>query len=210
MTGVVLPFSMGMNNSAAQATRGFASFKCTAPIQYMRRCARDALIQASLESEISSIEPLDVSNVGPEDAYFVFAVVTQGRRCAIILTDHTNGTSIVPPDDCHAAVAINRASILADPVKTAARTIWSYREIHVPPLFSVRLMRRLKAGPAAGLRLGDLEDDLVDEPKRWIDYTLAMACLGTIAIDYRSPITDETRVRINPVQQSHAAAHWLA
>lgn len=210
MTGVILPFSLPVNDVAATGSRGFTSFKCTAPIPYTRRCARDALIQASLETGISSIEPLDVSNFGPEDTYFVFAVVTQGRRCAIVLTDHTNGTSLSPPCDCDAAVAINRASILADPVKTASRMIWARREILVPPLFSVRVMRRLKDGPAAGLRLGDLEDDLVDEPKRWVDYTLAMACLGSLAVDYRSPITDETRVRINPVQQSNATTHWLA
>lgn len=210
MTGVILPFSLATNDGAAPGSRGFTSFKCTAPIQYTRRCARDALIQASLEPEISSIEPLDGSNVGPEDTYFVFAVVTQGRRCAIILTEHTNAASLAPPDDCDAAVAINRASILADPVKTASRMIWAHREIQVPPLFSVRVMRRLKAGPAAGVRLGDLEDDLVDEPKRWVDYTLAMACLGSIAVEYRSPISDETLVRINRVQQSHAPTHWLA
>lgn len=53
MTGVVLPFSMALSPG-----RGFASFKCTSVIEYSRRCARDALIQASLEPEITSIEPL--------------------------------------------------------------------------------------------------------------------------------------------------------
>lgn len=210
MTSDVVPFSTAFARTEAQSGRGFTSFKCTAPIEYSRRCSRDALVQASLEPEITAIEPLLVRNFGPADTYFAFAVVTQGRRCAIALTENTIGTSFDPPNNCDAVVAINRASILADPVKTTARMIWSHREIHVPPLFSVRLMRRLNAGPATGLRLGDLEDDLVDEPKRWVDYTLAMACLGSIAVDYRSPITDETRVRINPIEQERASPHWLA
>jgi hypothetical protein len=161
-----------------------------------------------LEPEVTSIEALQAENVGPADTYFAFAVVTHGRRCAVALTEYTNGTAFVPPARCDATVAINRASILADPIKTAARTIWSHRDAQVPPLFSVRLMRLLKSHPD-GVRLGDLEDDLIDEPKNWVGYTLAMACCGLVTVDYRSPVTDESMVRINPNRQHRASEHWL-
>lgn len=209
MSGVVVPFSIDPSSTEAQTGRGFTSFKCIAPIEYARRCSRDALIQATLEPEITAIEPLHAGNFGPCDTYFRFAVVTQGRRCAVALTESTIGTSFDPPSDCDAVVAINRASILVDPVKTTARTIWSHRDIQVPPLFSVRVMRKLKASGASGLRLGYLEEELIDEPKRWVDYTLAMACSGSIAVDYRSPLTDDTMVRVNPMQQGRSSTHWL-
>jgi len=207
MSGVIVPFSTAFTPAAARVGRGFISFKTSAPIPYTQRCARDALIQASLEPEITSVEPLQRTNIGPADTYFAFAVVTQGHRCAIALTDQTNCTSFTPPDGYDAAIAINRASILADPVKTTARTIWSHRDTLVPPLFSVRVMRRLKEN-LSGQRLGDLEEDLVHEPKNWVAYTLAMACNGLVIVDYRSPITDETVVRVNPASQSHARQLW--
>lgn len=208
MTGVVVRFSPHVAPRTDQPSRGFTSYKTNGALEYTRRCARDALIQASLEPEISSIEPGPSVDFGPPDTYFGFCVVTQNRRCAVALTDITNSMSFAPPPGCDVAIAINRASILAEPAKTTARTIWSHRETQVPPLFSVRVIRRLRESPT-GLRLGDLEENLVHEPKNWVAYTLALACNGLVVVDYRSPITDDTMVAFNPASQGRVREHWL-
>lgn len=208
MTGVVVRFSSHVASTADLPGRGFTSFKTNGPLEYTRRCARDALIQASLEPEITSIDPGPRVNFGPPDTYFSFCVVTQNRSCAVALTDHTNSMSFSPPPGCDVAIAINRASVLAEPAKTAARTIWAHRETQVPALFSVRVMRRLRESPS-GLRLGELEESLVHEPKNWVAYTLALACNGLVVIDYRSPITDDTMVVLNPTSHGRVREHWL-
>jgi hypothetical protein len=206
MSGIFLPFSETAANRL-QNSRGFTSIKCAAPIQYTQRSARDALIQASLDPEVSSIEPLVQPERCPPDTYFSFAVVIHGKRCAIALTEAINCT-FHAPHGCQVGLAIGRASILSDPAKTTARTIWACRETNLPPLFSVKLLTKLRAHPK-GIRLGDLEEALVDEPKRWVDYTLAMVCAGLVTIDYRAPITDGSLVRIIPEQPRRAAVHWI-
>ena len=197
MTGVIVPFSAAYAAAPNPGGRGFTSFKCPTPIEYVRRCARDALIQATLEPEISSVEPLKSPRAVPDDTYFAFAVISHSRRCAIILTDVTTNESITAPEDCDVAVAINRASILAEPVKTTARTVWAHRDTIVPALFSVRLMRRLQDKPN-GTRIIELEDALIDEPRRWVDFILALACRGLVTLDYRRPLTDHTLVSLGP------------
>ncbi|MBD8066992.1 hypothetical protein IC608_16090 [Devosia sp. PTR5] len=206
MSGIVLPYSATAANRL-QNSRGFMSVKCATPIQYTQRSARDALIQASLDPEVSSIEPLVRPEHCPPDTYFSFAVVIHNKRCAIALTEAINCT-FDPPHGCRVGLAIDRASILSDPAKTTARTIWACRETNLPPLFSVKLLGRLRAHPA-GIRLGDLEETLVEEPERWVDYTLAMVCAGLVIIDYRAPITDESLVRINLEQRRQTAFHWI-
>lgn len=188
----VVPFSKPAHH-AAPPVPGFLSFKCDAPIFYNRRSCRDALIQATLDAHITNIEPLPAAAYGIGDAYFGFVAVIDDRRCAIILTEQDESTP-TPPAGCQVAIALNRNNLLRDPGKTVARMIWSHRDTQVPAGFVVRVMRRLQLA-AEGVRLGDLEDDLLDEPKRWVDFILAMACTGLVTLDFRTHITDATLVR---------------
>lgn len=206
MTGTVLHLHPA-HSPIVPNQRGFSSFKCVAPIEYTQRCSRDALIQASLEPCITAIESLSGAYDDRAGVYFAFAALIQDRRCAIALTNDNTTSNIPVPAGCEQVIPISRTQILADPVKTTTRTIWSHRETNVPPLFSVRVMRHLRDKPE-GLRLGDLEEDLGGETGNWVKYTLAMACGGLLSVDFRSPISDQTAVRINPERPSYARPLW--
>lgn len=213
MSGLVLPFSASRAADDAPAGRGFKSYKSDRPIPYTRRVSRDALIQATLEPEISELAPLKGSHGAPADAFFLFVVTTQGQRCAIALSDRSNGVMFDPPAGCDAAVAICIDSILAEPILTTSRMIWSRREEIVPPAFMVKLLRRLGRSEN-GERLADLEDVLTEDPIKWVDYTMALACRGLVSVDYRNQLTDATIVRLGPVARENPSnglrsAHWL-
>jgi len=183
-------------NGKRDGQRGFNSYKCKRPIEYTRRCCRDALIQATLDPHIEAIWQTDASVKLPRDAFFAFAVQTRGKPCIVALCDFSS-------EDVFAAhgfafgITRGRGTVLSEPALTTARTIWSRRDVQVPPLFSVRVLKRLAKEPT-GLFLGDLEDDLVDEPRLWVDYVMALACRGQLHLDHRAALTHETIVSLAP------------
>ena len=207
MSADIIPFAAA--NQPAETNRGFKSFKTSRSIQYTRRCCRDALIQATLDPEITGIMPYEGSSGAP-DAFFMFAVQIADRNCLLALCEETNGRTFQPPRDFSFGLTVNRESILAEPVLTTARTIWSKREILVPPLFSIHVLKRLACEPA-GVKLGALENDLAQEPTRWLDYIMAMACCGLVTMECRKHLTDETPVKsgLNLQQQQTSPHHWL-
>ena len=213
MSGLILPFSAPYDARVAPVARGFFSYKCEQPIPYTRRVARDALVQATLEPDISCLAPLGGGDPVPQDAFFAFIATTQGKRCAVELCDKSNGLPFERPTGCDAAIAINVDSILAEPVLATARMIWSRRDELVPPGFILRLLKRLAAA-ADGVRLIDLEDELLEDPAKWVDFTLAMVCRGLVAIDYRKQLTHETVIRLGPTAGDkrggpYRRPHWL-
>lgn len=191
----VVPFSTPAVR-AENPLPGFTSFKCSAPILYTRRSCRDALIQATLDADINAIEPLSPSAYRFGDAYFGFVAVVSGRRCAVILTEHDESPPR-PPDGCQVAISLSRSNLLCDPVKTVSRMIWAHRDIPLPAGFVVRVMHRLHLAPD-GMRLAELEDDLLDEPKRWVEFILTMVCSGLVTIDYRAHVTGRSLIRPRP------------
>lgn len=189
--------------------RGFNCFKSDGPIRYTRRCCRDALIQATLDPDIVRIFEPDAARTTPRDTFFNFGVEIGERRCLLALCDETNGETFSAPSGFDLGICFSRDAILAEPALTTSRTVWSRRDVLVPPAFSVRVLRRLaKAG--SGLKLGELEDDLIDEPKRWVDFVLSMACAGLVSFDCRQPITDATTVALGPPNARRPVEkHWL-
>lgn len=190
-------------------SRGFNCFKSEGPVRYTRRCCRDALIQATLDPDIVRIFASDVARTTPKDTFFNFGVEIGERRCLLALCDETTGETFSAPPGFDLGICFNRDAILAEPTLTTSRTVWSRRDVLVPPSFAVRLLRRL-AKTDAGLRLGELEDELIDEPKRWVDYVLSMVCAGLVSCDCRHAITDDTNVALGPPLGRRATEkHWL-
>lgn len=189
--------------------RGFNCFKSDGPIRYTKRCCRDALIQATLDPDIARIFECSAARTTPDDSFFSFGVEIGNRRCLLALCEITHGEPFTPPADLDLGMCFNRDAILAEPALTASRTVWSRRDVLVPPAFAVRVLRRLtKLG--SGLKLGELEGDFVDEPKRWVDFVLSMACAGLVSFDCRHPITDDTTVALGPpLGRRSAEKHWL-
>jgi hypothetical protein len=160
-----------------------------------------------LDPEVTSLFPYE-RRAGAPDAFFTFGVEVGERSCLLALCDTTNGKTFLPPVEFSLGLTVNRDSILAEPVLTTTRTIWSKREVLVPPLFSVRLLTRM-AREAAGIALGELEDELADEPKRWVDYVMAMACVGLVTLDCRHPLTHATMVKMGTYKDHRSSEHWL-
>lgn len=208
MSADVIPFTSP--TISAETNRGFKSYKCSRSIEYTRRCCRDALIQATLDPDVDLLFQIELSIEKPADAFFTFCAQVGDRNCILALCDETDGATFTVPPGYAVGLSVNRKSILAEPVLTTSRTIWSRREILVPPAFSVRLLKRLAREPN-GLQLGVLEDDFVDEQHRWADYLMAMACHGLLALDCRRPLTDATLVKLGAIRQREvrASEHWL-
>ena len=205
MSADVIPFAAA--NQPAETNRGFKSFKTSRAIQYTRRCCRDALIQATLDPKVTRLLPYG-GPPGAPDAFFTFGVQIANRNCLLALCDETNGETFPPPGEFTLGLTVNRESILSEPVLTTTRTVWSKREVLVPPSFSIRVLKHL-AKDVTGLALGALEDELIDEPKRWIDYIMAMACNGLVTLDCRHPLTHATMVKIGRDRCTYASEHWL-
>lgn len=205
MSADVTPFSTAI--LPAETSRGFKSFKTSRAIQYTRRCCRDALIQATLDPEVTCLLPY-TGPPGAPDAFFAFGIRIADRNCLLALCEETNGQTFPPPEEFSLGLAVNKESILAEPVLTMTRTVWSKREVLVPPSFSVRVLKRL-ATDVTGLAIGALEDELIDEPKRWVDYVMAMACNGLVTLDCRHPLTHATIVKLGRDQGAHSSEHWL-
>lgn len=207
MSADVIPFAAAIQ--PAETNRGFKSFKTSRAIPYTRRCCRDALIQATLDPEVTRLLPYE-GPPGAPDAFFTFGVQIADRNCLLALCDETNGKTFPPPEEFSLGLTVNRESILSEPVLTTTRTVWSRREVLVPPLFSVRVLKRLAMEPA-GIELGALEDELVQEPSRWVDYVMAMACSGLVTVDCRRPLTDATAIKSGRTRQQRQrpSHHWL-
>ncbi|MET3896090.1 hypothetical protein ABIB57_000014 [Devosia sp. UYZn731] len=194
---------------STETGRGFNCFKSDGPIRYTRRCCRDALIQATLDPDIVRIFEPDVARATPKDTFFQFGVEIGDRRCLLVLCDETTGEEVTAPSGFDLGICFNRDAILSEPALTTSRTVWSRRDVLVPPAFAVRLLGRL-AKTDVGLKLGELEDELVDEPKRWVDYVLSMACAGLVTFDCRHAITEDTRVALGPpLGRRSGEKHWL-
>lgn len=207
MSADVLSFSVPV--TSPDTGRGFNCFKSDGAIRYTRRCCRDALIQATLDPDIGRIFECSAAHTTPDDSFFSFGVEIGERRCLLALCDETTGETFSAPPGFDLGICFNRDAILADPTLTTSRTVWSRRDVLVPPTFSVRLLKRLARVPN-GLQLGSLEDDLADEQHRWVDYIMAMACSGLVAIDCRQPLTDATMVRLSVTPPNQRPReHWL-
>lgn len=204
----VIPFTS--TTRSAETNRGFKSYKCSRSIEYTRRCCRDAMIQATLDPDVGQLFQSELPVSTPFDTFFTFCVRIGDRNCIIALCDETNGTTFSPPPGFAVGLSVSRDSILAEPVLTTSRTIWSRREILVPPAFSVHLLKRLAREPN-GMQLGGLEDDFVDEQPRWVDFIMAMACSGLVTLDCRQPVTDTTLIKPGPAPHAElkVAEHWL-
>lgn len=205
MSADVIPFAAA--NQPAETNRGFKSFKTSRAIQYTRRCCRDALVQATLDPQVTRLMPYE-GPPGAPDAFFTFGVQIADRFCLLALCEETNGKTFQPPGEFSLGLTVNKESILAEPALTMTRTVWSKREVLVPPLFSIRVLKQL-AREVTGLALGALEDELIDEPKRWVDYLMAMACNGLVTLDYRHPLTHATMVKMGRDPGAHSSEHWL-
>ena len=182
MSADVIPFTSPTRSE--ETNRGFKSYKCSRSIEYTRRCCRDAMIQATLDPDVGQLFQSELPVSTPFDTFFTFCVRIGDRNCVIALCDETNGTIFSVPSGFSIGLSVNRDSILAEPVLTTSRTVWSRREILVPPAFSVRLLKHL-ARVQNGVPLGGLEDEFADEQHRWVDFIMAMACGGLVSIDCR-------------------------
>lgn len=173
--------------------RGFNSFKCLTPIEYTRRCSRDALIQATLDRHVAEIRAVPLIIPGAPDAFFTFAVSLGDKRCLIQLCDQTNGVTFPVPPGFELGLCLGRDHILADPTVTTCRMVWSHRAILVPPLFELQLNRQL-SDRSDGVELEEIAEEAQATCPRWLDFTLALACQGKVTLDNVNRIEDRTRI----------------
>jgi hypothetical protein len=106
------------------------------------------------------------------------------------------------PAGIHRAFYWPRYQVLSDPRASTARAIWANRGLHVPPSFVVQTLKRLRTS-ASGVNLIDLQDDTLPAPIHWVNYIMAMACTGMVAMTLEEGLTDLSRVTLGPLAQSN-------
>lgn len=173
--------------------RGFNSFKCRAPIEYTRRCCRDALIQATLDRHVTEICSVPPITFGAPDAFFAFAATLGDKRCLVQLCDETNGVTFPAPDDFQLGLCLGRDHVLGDPTVTTCRMVWAHRGVLVPPLFELQLHRQLKL-QSDGIPLEAIAEEARPAWPRWLDFTLALACQGKVTLGNVTNVDDRTRI----------------
>ena len=174
---------------SSRPARLFVSAKTISPVPYRCDVSRFALIRATLDSEIASIEPADsVLAVCPVRGILAVVGDGQGVLRLLRLMDHTTA-----PRDAIGALPVmefSRSDILAH--MDGLGMIWACRRRYIAAGDQVRILHVLTENG---------ETPLVDvasaarETADGVGVVLAMACRGLVSLDLDGPFTPETRVR---------------
>ena len=173
----------------SRTARLFVSAKTTSPVPYRCDVSMFALVRATLDGEIASIEPMDSVRIG----YAVrgsLAVLadTQGILRLLRLVDH-----FTAPFDAIGALPVvefSRSDILAHMDRLGM--IWACRRRYIAAGDQVRILHVLAEN-------GDMSlIDVASAARATADgvgVVLAMACRGLVSLDLDGPLSPETRVR---------------
>ncbi|WP_182555545.1 hypothetical protein [Methylorubrum thiocyanatum] len=169
---------------------GFRSFKTAVPIDYPRRWHRDILIQATLESSISAIEPGDP--LYRNERIFSFFVFAGAQRRLIMATPSRLEESSRRTFPDH--VLITRSYILSEPRCSTARAVWAARKLVIPVGDRLRILERLTEAEA-GLTLGELANCVRSSNFEPAAAVLALVCAGQAVLEPGEALSPETIVR---------------
>jgi hypothetical protein len=169
---------------------GFRSFKTTSAVFYPQRWHRDLLIQATLDSSISFIEPVPAARQSL-DSFKVF-VGFEGRRRLLVAVRNAIDFGVYA--SLPEALTLNRTTILDEPRCSVARQIWATRTTQIPPGDRIRILRELSKSPG-GAPLGRLIECVRSNDADPVDIVLALVCSGQAEIELGSHLAPDTPIR---------------
>jgi hypothetical protein len=194
---------MRKSHAAASALNFFTSAKTRVPIQNNGGLVRDALIQATLDPKIRSIDfvegtslgasqvDLDAIVVDRDDGRFILDVipgrVLRGLEEAELAEMALRLLDLTP-------VVVSAADIRREPLFSNARQIWacSQRPIHIG--MRLRILRTLSDEGPMSL---DQLCSMVEGPQDLASSVFALACPDLIEIEIKTePLGPATRVRL--------------
>ncbi|MGI3904011.1 MAG: hypothetical protein ACRYGP_01300 [Janthinobacterium lividum] len=170
--------------------RTFVSAKTTAPVPVASRVAQLALIQATLDPDVIRIDP-PIGNDGLTPSPIVAVLTGHDGPSALLIGD---APARLPSNhrDLRATI-VDRAALLAEPIATDLRMIWSCATRWYAPGDQVRILQFLSDnGQASLIEAAQSATASVDG----VATVLALACRGLVELDLsEGPLGPETRVR---------------
>lgn len=170
---------------------GFICFKSSGPIHYPRRWQRDALIQAALDPNVSSIDPLGPAD-WPRAAEFGFRVTIFQTVFACILID----ANTRPESDLLGApvLRLGRQALKSEPLCSTVRAVWSRKRLTINPVARYRAID-LASARIEGVPARVLLDAMSDIPGEPIDQLHAMLSQGLLVADLSRGLNGTTLLR---------------
>lgn len=169
---------------------GFRSFKNEKPIHYPRRWQRDALIQAALDPLVSAMGPLERLD-WPPLSEFCFAVSIAGNDFACVIGD-ARQTRLKTPS--LPFLHLSRAALVAEPLFSTARAVWSRKRLTVDPVIRYRVIE-MASLEVSGAKAGDIIDSVGETPLEPVDVLLAMLAQGFLAGHLGNGLNSQTKLR---------------
>lgn len=191
-------------DEAEQQPKLFVSAKTATAIPVRHAALRDALIQASLDPQVRSIDyiasaelastqvALDAVILNIENDTFVLDVVPARRLRDI----EDEGLVLIALDKLQLkALVLTAEDIRREPRRANANLVWSHNDVTVPIGLRLRILQALlDAGP---MPLGQLLKSLSDE-RDPAPAVMALACANLVHLDlFAQPLSPTTLVRCN-------------
>lgn len=191
-------------DEAEQQTNVFVSAKTKIGIPVRHAALRDALIQASLDPKVRSIDyiasaevpssqvALDAVIVNIENDAYVLDVVPARRLRGI----EDEGLVLIALDELQLKpLVLTAEDILREPRRANANLVWSHNDVTVPVGLRLRILEiLLDAGP---IPLGQLLKSLADEQDP-APAVMALACANLVQLDlFSQPLSPTTLVKCN-------------
>lgn len=174
---------------SSRPARFFVSFKTTSPVPYRCDVSRFALVRATLDREIASIEPAEsVLAVCPVRGILAVVSDAQGILSLLRLMDHITAPLHAIGD--LPVMEISRSDILAH--MDGLGMIWACRRRYIAAGDQVRILHVLaENGDTSLVEVASAARATADG----VGVVLAMACRGLVSLDLDGPLRPETRVR---------------
>lgn len=174
---------------------GFQSFKTTTPIHYPRRWIRDALIQASLDRDVTALAPSITADTDlPRPAEFSFRLYRNGALRLVLLTQAPSSLGKEIDDD--RIVVWNRTMLTEGSRAKACGAVWAHKRSRIDPADLYRateLVNRCGAVPVARLLRALRSPDI--DPLHQVFHYLAN---GYLTADLAEGIAPSTMVSTGP------------
>lgn len=188
----------------------FVSAKTTTPIPLQHPALRDALIQATLDPRVRSIDylasahvasarvELDAIIIQHEDGRYVLDVVPARR----IRDIDEAGLVLIALDELNVnQLELTAEEIGREPRRANANLVWAHQDVPVPIGLRLRILQvLLDEGP---MPLGELLKSLAGETDP-APAVMALACANLVCLDlFAQPLSPTTLVRLC-AQANHA------
>jgi hypothetical protein len=179
----------------------FAGPKCACAIPAKHPLLRDALIQASFDESITSIDFIHCACIAGQCVVLDAVIVTQyGRRyeldvvAARPLNDIDNeGLRLIALEQLDiSSIKLGEADIRAEPRCTTAREIWRQRSTKVPFRQSMAIADAIdECGPLTIAEVDDRHSGSITT----LDVIFSLVATGVLTIDIDRPVGPTTVVR---------------